>query len=401
MQQITKKRVTERYNCIILGVLTLLVGVFGLCNTTQALTSYDIHDYAIVSYDSNSSSILNGEPTTYTSTHIVMDSNQYSISSEWFFGDTYKNYQNQTFNGHYLFLDTTDDNAYPPPARGGKRGTVLESGGVNITGLVDGNYFVYAYNSFDYLFFTIENGLITETGNDFLSPPQEEDNFIASFFLPDDTPIQTGYDYIGENFNAIKISLDGTNFAGLYDTFRIRVYKDGELLGTKEIPITVSCTTCNFAEITLDDFSLNFLEYSNYYFNFSMDSILINSLEKNFTLSFNLVGNSIIYDECTNGDFFCYIKNAFRWAFFVPPSTFNQFIELKDLLANKAPFGYITEIYNSLGTITNDENNKVFILEEVTPITNNIFNPIRTALVWLLYFAFALALFNRFKNIEI
>jgi len=108
----------------------------------------------------------------------------------------------------------------------------------------------------------------------------------------------------------------------------------------------------------------------------------------------------IVYETCDVADLFCYIKNAFKWAFTVPSTTFSKFTELKDSLKNKAPFGYITAIYNLFANL-NNTTTPAFTLQAVTPITSLVFTPIRTALVWLLYLIFAFMLFKRFKDIQI
>lgn len=107
------------------------------------------------------------------------------------------------------------------------------------------------------------------------------------------------------------------------------------------------------------------------------------------------------YESCGDFDLFCHLRNAFKWAFHVEQSTFDLFSDLKDELSTRAPFGYISGIYNAINGITNDTENRVFTLESVGKINDLIFIPFRTALSWLLYFAFAFALFHRFKDINI
>lgn len=108
----------------------------------------------------------------------------------------------------------------------------------------------------------------------------------------------------------------------------------------------------------------------------------------------------IVYEDCDVADLFCYMRNAFKWAFTVPSTTFSKFTELKDEIKNKAPFGYITGIYNLFANL-NNTTTPAFTLKAVTPITSLVFTPFRTALVWLLYLLFAFALFKRFKDIQI
>lgn len=103
---------------------------------------------------------------------------------------------------------------------------------------------------------------------------------------------------------------------------------------------------------------------------------------------------------CKDLDIICYIKSALTWAFVPSPETWDRFSDLKDELSTKAPFGYVTETKDLLSGL-NDTTTATFSLQEVEPITDNIFSPIRTALSWLLYFMFAFYLFNRLKHITI
>jgi hypothetical protein len=106
-------------------------------------------------------------------------------------------------------------------------------------------------------------------------------------------------------------------------------------------------------------------------------------------------------ETCSGTDFGCYLRNAFHWAFDINTNDFLKFSLLKDELSHKPPFGYVTEIYSSLGLITSDTEHPAFELEQVTPITTTIFTPIRSALVWVFVFFFAFALYKQFKSIQI
>jgi hypothetical protein len=87
---------------------------------------------------------------------------------------------------------------------------------------------------------------------------------------------------------------------------------------------------------------------------------------------------------------------------FVPTETStSQFVSLIDEIKQKPPFGWVVGIQQLLQNITTEETEPIFVLEQVTPITDNIFNPIKIALSWLLYFSFAFYLFKRFKDITL
>lgn len=117
------------------------------------------------------------------------------------------------------------------------------------------------------------------------------------------------------------------------------------------------------------------------------------------TLYFS-VGDWIIATDCTSLDLGCYVRSALAWAFIPPANTFDNFIDLKETLSAKPPFGYISGVYSVLGDF-NDSETPAFTLESVGPINDLIFSPIRTALVWLLYFVFAFMLFKRFRDLQI
>ena len=88
------------------------------------------------------------------------------------------------------------------------------------------------------------------------------------------------------------------------------------------------------------------------------------------------------------------------WAFVPPPSSWDQFITLKDDIKTKAPFGYFTSAINSIGSISGTSTS-AFIIATSSPIMTYIYTPLRTGLVWLLYFAAGLWIYKRLTNIQI
>lgn len=121
---------------------------------------------------------------------------------------------------------------------------------------------------------------------------------------------------------------------------------------------------------------------------------------------FELIGNGQYTqttppETCDTTDVFCFLRNALRWAVEIDTSVFNKFTLLKDELAQKPPFGYITSLFTEINSLNNNPANEIFVLQQVTPITEQIFSPLRTGLAWLLWFVFAFALFHRFKDINI
>lgn len=87
------------------------------------------------------------------------------------------------------------------------------------------------------------------------------------------------------------------------------------------------------------------------------------------------------------------------WAFIVPQSVWDQFTTLKDDLKNKPPFGYFTSAMTAISGISTTT--AAFTLQESTPIMTYIFNPLRTGLVWLLYFAAVVWLYKKLSAITV
>ena len=225
-------------------------------------------------------------------------------------------------------------------------------------------------------------------------------DFNAIITLPDTTVITSGYDYNGGNFGDINMQVLGDNQYGYYDTINVSVLKDDiSYLTGFSSGFNVSCVGCEIANFNLSELG-TFTQYHNYTFNISMTSPLTDTITKSYILGYSYTENLIDYDTCTTGDLFCYLKNAFKWAFTVPPSTFEKFTELKIQLQTKAPFGYATSAYNVINGI-NTTGTGTFELEQVTPITNTIFTPIRNGLTWFLYFLFIFAIIKRFKTVEL
>lgn len=86
----------------------------------------------------------------------------------------------------------------------------------------------------------------------------------------------------------------------------------------------------------------------------------------------------------------------FLYLFQPSSASFNQFSTLGDTIKNKAPFGYlslITTAFNQLSTSTS-----AFTLTEVSPLVDNIFDPIKAGLTFILWLIFVIWLFNRIRH---
>lgn len=92
------------------------------------------------------------------------------------------------------------------------------------------------------------------------------------------------------------------------------------------------------------------------------------------------------------------ISNIFYSLFFPSLDSLNQFQTLSTLYVNKPPFGYIVAVQNTLKNI-NDTGTSAFTLTSMPILNTFIFDPLRTALVWVLWVAFLFVLYHRLSDI--
>jgi hypothetical protein len=227
------------------------------------------------------------------------------------------------------------------------------------------------------------------------------DGFDIKVYTPDNIQVSDGYEYIGEFIKDFRFDLVGTNNIGLYDNFSIDISQDESIVVDNfNQNFNLSCDNCTLESFLLSDIEYTFLPYHKYYFNITMESPLANSIIKDFTLYYDVTSDKIVYEECATADIACYFKNALRWAFTIPASTWQKFTLLKNDIETKPPFGYGTSAYNALLGIDGTAEAS-FELEQSEPINDLIFTPIRTGMAWFLYFLFLFALVKRFMHIQI
>lgn len=92
--------------------------------------------------------------------------------------------------------------------------------------------------------------------------------------------------------------------------------------------------------------------------------------------------------------------NLFYAILFPSSDSINQFSNLFDLYKNKPPFGYISAIIEQLKGV-NDTGSSVFTLHSLGILNTLIFDPLRSALIWVLWVGFAFVFYNRLKNIQL
>lgn len=234
-----------------------------------------------------------------------------------------------------------------------------------------------------------------------MTPEQRE---LATFTVTSNLVDTSGIEITTPEQNAITF-LD-INFSGTYSNTgeynNILFYLSTEITengGTYLLPIPQEITTDTpFSK------DITFLEGVYYwgarFYNSNTYTFGDWTSNNNNAYVFTATYDGIVYQDCDITAIRCNFENAMVWAFTVPPATFNKITNLKNDISTKAPFGYITSVFDTLGGL-NNTSDQVFELETVTPITSLIFTPIRNGLNWVLYFVFIFALFIRFKNINI
>ena len=93
-------------------------------------------------------------------------------------------------------------------------------------------------------------------------------------------------------------------------------------------------------------------------------------------------------------------QNALQYLFYPTQASISQFSNLVSLYQDKPPFGYIKAVQDTLKSL-NDTGTSVFTLQSMPILNTYIFTPLRTALAWVLWLAFAFVLYHRFKNIQL
>ena len=85
---------------------------------------------------------------------------------------------------------------------------------------------------------------------------------------------------------------------------------------------------------------------------------------------------------------------------FIPSSkALQNFVNIKDNVANKPPFGYFTAIQNALTGLSNSSTS-VIISNSTASAFSSVFGRIRTAMTWILWLIFGFWLFHRIRNFE-
>lgn len=203
------------------------------------------------------------------------------------------------------------------------------------------------------------------------------------------------------------------NFTGTYNNYygdeRVIIATAHNTTGTA-IYSSVSATVSSGLGVS---YSLNLLLSPNMGYDYTMtmcDASGVTCTTPTSAISFSTNGlTSAISppvwtaESCTWTDFSTWtgcLDNVFHDLFSPSSESLNQYQGLYAQFINKPPFGYIVAIQSALAGI-NDTNTSVFTLQSMPLLNTMIFDPIRTALIWVLWVAFAFVLYHRLKNIAI
>ena len=169
---------------------------------------------------------------------------------------------------------------------------------------------------------------------------------------------------------------------------------------------TLEANTIYYAKAFLDDINGNVASSSLITFRTSADlggvkidnsyylptaTTTASSTPENLQISCDSSSGLIEYSTCL----------MFSWLFTPSDKTLNRWVELKNDLSNKAPFGYFTSLNNSINTITTATSSKAFLLADLSGLNNNFFNKINSILSFILWSVYGFSLFNRFKHFNL
>jgi hypothetical protein len=86
------------------------------------------------------------------------------------------------------------------------------------------------------------------------------------------------------------------------------------------------------------------------------------------------------------------------YLFFPSQASLNQFSQLKDIVANKPPFGYFTSIKNSLNSLNSTSTPAFVLTSEIENI--DIFGTLKTGLTWILWIFFGFWVIKRIARLD-
>lgn len=115
--------------------------------------------------------------------------------------------------------------------------------------------------------------------------------------------------------------------------------------------------------------------------------------------STSTISEALITCDPDSGLFASSICKVLVWVFVPGPGVINNFINLKDVIEVKPPFGYFGAMKEAFSDI--ELASSTYQLADLTPLEENFFGPVKTGLVLILWISFAFWIFHRFRKIEI
>jgi hypothetical protein len=97
-------------------------------------------------------------------------------------------------------------------------------------------------------------------------------------------------------------------------------------------------------------------------------------------------------DFCGKHDFGAFgnaICNVFAWLFIPKTETLQNFANLGATMSGKFPFGYFYSIKDAISNFNSTTSPAYNIYASTTPISTNVFDPIKNGLAWILWIVFA------------
>jgi len=110
--------------------------------------------------------------------------------------------------------------------------------------------------------------------------------------------------------------------------------------------------------------------------------------------------STISNQSCGLTDIVCGLQKAMVWLFAPTQASLQQFTDLKSRIENKPPFGYFTLLKNNMASISATSTPIVGLTLPVNTQAN-IFTPLRTALILVVWFAGAVWLYRRVIKIHL
>jgi hypothetical protein len=109
--------------------------------------------------------------------------------------------------------------------------------------------------------------------------------------------------------------------------------------------------------------------------------------------------DQVITCDETDGLFANSLCNLGVYLFQPEAGAFDNYKGLWETISKKPPFGYFTAIQGSFNSL--NASTSAYTIEDTTAINGSIFTPLKNGVAFLLWFAFGMWIFNRFRHITL